>query len=499
MNRTSKLHLLRALLVVAPMLVLTSCGGSDSPGPTGPGPNPNPNPAPTTGFIQVTTATTGADLDPDGYMADMDGNGGRSIGLNGVTTFTDVPTGEHQVQLTGLAENCLVTGTNPATVSVTAGATVQVSFDVACEATTGSIELTIATTNNFDPDGYRLLLDGTVASEVMVNTTVTIDGVAPGDRSLELADIAPNCVTEGENPVTLAVAVGSTAAAGFSVTCMSPPDGRIAFNSFRNSRIDVYVANTDGTGILNLTTGSGSVFNHMPSWSPDGSHIAFTWDEAGVGTRINVMRVDGSELTQTTAPGTTANDFGPVWSPDGTRLAFTRSVDGQQNDIYAVDVDGRNLTQLTTHPAWDAFPAWSPDGSRIVFASSRDLGDFEGCDLYVLELASGTTTRLTNTLDDGMCEQEPAWSPDGTQIAFAVASISVEKGIEVMNADGTGRTRLANESGWPRWSPDGFRIVFTCNDTPGDSDICVVGADGGGRLNITNTPSTLEDAPDWGP
>jgi len=76
------------VLVLVLAFALGACGGDEPPSAPNPQPPPGPNPTPTppqTGFIQVSTATTGGDLDPDGYTTAMDGNSGRSIGLNGPT------------------------------------------------------------------------------------------------------------------------------------------------------------------------------------------------------------------------------------------------------------------------------------------------------------------------------------------------------------------------------------------------------------------------------
>ncbi|MCZ7546211.1 MAG: DPP IV N-terminal domain-containing protein [Anaerolineae bacterium] len=98
-----------------------------------------------------------------------------------------------------------------------------------------------------------------------------------------------------------------------------------------------------------------------------------------------------------------ADDVAPAWSPDGTRLAFASDRDGDY-DLYVIDLacleDGcteDNATPLTDNDADDSIPAWMPDGEHLVFQSDRD-GD--GWNLYLLNLADGTVTRLTETAGD---------------------------------------------------------------------------------------------------
>jgi len=98
-------------------------------------------------------------------------------------------------------------------------------------------------------------------------------------------------------------------------------------------------------------------------------------------------------------------DFHPSWSPDGSRIAFISSRDGNY-EIYVMDADGSNQQCLTDNPANDWYPSWSPDGSRIVFTSDRD--DNRNIEIYVMDTDGSNQQRLSNhpTVDG-----DPSHSP----------------------------------------------------------------------------------------
>jgi len=99
--------------------------------------------APETGSVRVTVATSGGSPDPDGYSLALDGGAAVSLSINGNHTFPDLAVGAHSVQLSGLAGNCSVSGDNPRSVSVSAGATATVSFEVSCVAATPPVNLRV--------------------------------------------------------------------------------------------------------------------------------------------------------------------------------------------------------------------------------------------------------------------------------------------------------------------------------------------------------------------
>ena len=462
------------------------------------------------GFIQVSTTTAGADLDSDGYTVKMDGTADRSIGLNGVTTFSDVAVGSHQVELTGIADNCSVSGSNPATAPVASGETAQVSFDVDCEALPiGSLTVTTTVTNNFDPDGYEVFVTAVSRGRVNVEGTVLFEDLPAGTQEVELREIAPNCEVDGDNPATVDIPVGGAGSHTFSVTCTSPPDGRIVHMGAVSGVYGLVVKNADGSGPLLVWECPTTC--RRPRWSPDGSRIAFSmWADPPSTLDIYTVARDGSDLRQLTDMGEFADS--PAWSPDGTRIAFNYhdntccDIPGQ---LYFVNADGTGLAEIPRDGAmyYEDNPDWSPDGTKIVFAA-QDQG-YLNPGIFVMSADGGAATRLTapppicdatgdNAWKDGLGRNRPRWSPDGTEIVFGRSNFCEPAGVDfsdllLMNADGSGLGYLADgpaSEAFPSWSPDGSRVVFD----DGSDNVYVINADGTEQTVIGGGGE-----PDWGP
>ena len=172
------------------------------------------------GTLRVTTASTGADLDRDGYSFALDGGSGQPIGVSASAELANVAAGPHAVKLTGLAPNCSVQGENPRTVTVSPGATAETGFAITCSTTTGSIKVTTTSSGpNPDPDGYTLALDGAAPVPIPNDGSHTFEQVAGGSHQIQLGGLAANCVAAGDNPRTVSLAAGGTATASFSVSC----------------------------------------------------------------------------------------------------------------------------------------------------------------------------------------------------------------------------------------------------------------------------------------
>jgi Tol biopolymer transport system component len=158
--------------------------------------------------------------------------------------------------------------------------------------------------------------------------------------------------------------------------------------------------------ILNIESGQMRLFpkfsdkDAAPDWSPDGKHILFLASPQRK-TDLYVVDSEGDNLYQLT--NDPATDFNPAWSPDGKQIAFASDRDGDY-ELYLIDVDGDNLYQLTNDPATDFSPAWSPDGKQIAFSTNRD-GNSE---IYMMN-ADGSDIRRLTTHPSG--DFMPVWWP----------------------------------------------------------------------------------------
>jgi Tol biopolymer transport system component len=291
--------------------------------------------------------------------------------------------------------------------------------------------------------------------------------------------------------------LAGVAAAALAVSAVGAPapaagPQRVVYHSKLSKRNNEILVVNVATGIpTRLTRHRASDSN--PTWSADGSRIAFETNRRGNYRRyrdsdIFVMRADGRGLRQLTFSN--AFDGDPAWSWLD-RIAFESDRTGS-SDIWAVDSDGADETRLTTSPAFDGDPAWSPDGSKIAFTSERDNGDRE---IYVMNADGTGETRLTNT--PGF-DENPSWSPNGKRIAFdSMRNGNLE--VYVMNADGSKQTRVTNHlalDALPTWSQDSKRIVFVSDRIrKGQRRLFVVNANGTGLRMLTR--GTFDMSPDW--
>jgi len=166
------------------------------------------------------------------------------------------------------------------------------------------------------------------------------------------------------------------------------------------------------------------------------------------------------------------------------KIAFSTLSAWEDFDISVMNADGSGLVSLTSYGADDAQPAFSPDGSRIAFTSNR-TGDAE---IFVMD-ADGTDVKQV-TSNPVFQEFDPAFSADGSRIAFA-SDRDGNRELYVIRVDGSGQTRLtttATNEEDPAFSADGSRLAFT-SDRDGNREIYVAGADGANPVRLTVDPA----------
>jgi Tol biopolymer transport system component len=280
--------------------------------------------------------------------------------------------------------------------------------------------------------------------------------------------------------------------------------GRVVFSEETR---DVWSMRADGTHVRRLTSSPAMDFD--PTWSPDGSRIAYRHQTGDDQTaEIFVMDADGSQKRNLTRNHVA--DWGPDWAPDGGRIVLNSSVAtaGFGFHGYVVAPDGSGLRRITRH--YIEYPAWSPDGSRIAFMAQEPgaTGSNPDYNVFVMDADGSHVRRLTNALgEDGW----PAWSPDGTQIVFSSArddcsvsdatdcrttgDIGPWEDVWIMGADGSDQHRVTSEFGqFFAWSPDGSAILVS-----GASGLYLIRPDGSGLTPLPVPGVAHPLFPDWTP
>ena len=220
------------------------------------------------------------------------------------------------------------------------------------------------------------------------------------------------------------------------------PDGtKVAYVSFEQKKPVIYVQNLITRARTVIANEKGS--NSAPAWSPDGSRIAVALSKTG-NTQIYVANASGGGLRRVS--NSTGIDTEPQFSADGQSLYFTSDRSGGPQ-IYRMSVNGGDAQRVTFTGSYNISPRVSSDGKSLAYISRRS-GNFQ---LYVMDLASGQEQRLSDNTND----QAPSFAPNGKYILYSTES-GGRKALAVVSVDGRVKQRLTIQAGAikePTWGP----------------------------------------------
>lgn len=249
-------------------------------------------------------------------------------------------------------------------------------------------------------------------------------------------------------------------------------------------------------------------------FSPDGDRVVFERRDPDTGRdQIYLLGADGVERRLTTKR---VGAYDPTWSPDGTQIAFAARPGGSRDrkmdtDIFVMHADGGNIRLLAGTVGNDVDPDWSPDGSRIAFQGLHD--DNRGL-IWVASVRTGELTRLTQR--HTYSEMDPAWSPDGRWIAYTryhhgntLNGHIYGAELWLMRSDGSDERAIVTRGSGrvsenPSWSPDGRLIVFERHDWSWGNNRVLVVDPRTGRMHPVfvgaeaAVPGVGNASPSWG-
>jgi Tol biopolymer transport system component len=437
------------LYALCATLSLGACGGDGGGGGTGPDTEPPTvtieSPAPGASVSgSVTLQAIASDNDQvDGVQFRIDGD---PIGSEDTQapyalawTTSESANGEHEV--TAVARDAAGNRTTSGGVSVTVS-------NVSPPATPGAVAITVTTGGSgTDPDGYSVLVNGSVRGTVSSAGSITVPDLAPGSYTVRLAGVGIFC---SASPATrsAAVSAGSTAEIAFDVTCGPGPSGRLLV---LRSGSQLVLLNTSGADSTILATDVADAV-----LSPDASEVFYIRHGANFASTLHRVNPDGSDPLELGELPTLAEEL--AWG-GGNSLVFT-AVRDDTRDIYAINADGSGLAPVFADARWRLSPTWSTAIERLAFSLMTITGDEEEAAIWT---SSGNGTDLEQ-VTAGWRDLSSAWSPDGSTIVTRRQSMTLGPSeIYLVQGDGSGATNLTNSATFefePAWVHDGEWITF---------------------------------------
>lgn len=261
---------------------------------------------------------------------------------------------------------------------------------------------------------------------------------------------------------------------------------RIVYVNRQADGYKLVVADSDGYNEQTVLKSPTTLMS--PSWSPDGSHIAYVSFEKQHAVVYVQSLMTGQRLLLADFEG---SNSAPTWSPDGRQMAIVLTRDGS-SQIYLLRPDGKGLHRITFSDAIDTEPCFSPDGQSILFTSDR------GGSPQIYQVAadgSGPATRLTFEQGENF---SPRYSPDGKSFTFT--HLANGRFYIAVEDFATQQMQLLTEGGWdkrPSYAPNG-QIVLFANESQGRGILETVSSDGRVKEKMYSRSGDIRE-PMWGP